>query len=93
VNKNRSQQEHASHGDVGENQQKGYREHPRGGKEVKTNEQKKDKPDQAKVILKPLLEGTHGSQLAYFEVARFAGEENLSDQSRKAIRRNAFSAP
>jgi len=30
---------------VGENQQKGYREHPRGGKEVKTNEQKKDKPD------------------------------------------------
>jgi len=58
-----------------------------GGKEIATNEQQKNKPDQPKVILKPLLKGIHGSSLAHFEVVGLIAEGNLPGLSRRAIHR------
>jgi hypothetical protein len=46
-----------------------------GGKEVETDEQQKNDPDQPKVILKPLLKGIHGSPLGHFEVVGLKGKE------------------
>jgi hypothetical protein len=58
-----------------------------GGKEIETDEQQKNKPDQPKVILKPLLKGIHESPLADFGVVGLIAEGNLPDLSRRAIHR------
>jgi hypothetical protein len=46
-----------------------------GGKEIETDEQQKNDPDQSKVILKPLLKGIHGSPLGSSEVVGLKGIE------------------
>ena len=53
-----------------------------GEKKVETNEQQKNKPDQPKVILKPLLKGIHESPLAHFGVVGLIAEGNLPDLRR-----------
>jgi hypothetical protein len=58
-----------------------------GGKEIETDEQQKNKPDQPKVILKPLLKGIHESPLAHFGLVGLTAEGNLPDLSRRAIHR------
>jgi hypothetical protein len=64
-----------------------------GGKEIETDEQQKNKPDQPKVILKPLLKGIHGSPLAHFGVVGLIAEGNLPDLSRRATHRMPFNWP
>ena len=64
-----------------------------GGKDIETDEQQKNKPDQPKVILKPLLKGIHGSSLTHFEVAGLIAEGNLPDLSRRAIHRIPINWP
>jgi hypothetical protein len=46
-----------------------------GGKEIETDEQQQNDSHQSKMILKPLLEGIHGTPLVYFEVVGFTGKE------------------
>ena len=67
-----------------------------GGNEIETDEQPKDKPDQPKVILKPLFKGIHESPLAHFGVvgltarggkfARSIEESDSSDTHQLAYR-------
>jgi hypothetical protein len=64
-----------------------------GGKEIETDKEQEPDSDQPQMILKPLLEGVHGSPLEYFGVVGLTAEENLADLSREAIHRIAFSAP
>jgi hypothetical protein len=75
VNQNRFQQKHHGHDNVGENQYKGYTKHAVGGKEIEANEQEENNSDEPGMILKPLVEGIHGSPLAYFEVVGLKGKE------------------
>jgi hypothetical protein len=58
-----------------------------GGKQIETDKQQENDSHQSKIILKPLLEGIHGSPLAYFDKVGFAGEGNLPDLSRRTIHR------
>jgi hypothetical protein len=64
-----------------------------GGNEIETDEQQKNKPDQPKVILKPLLKGIHESPLAHFGVVGLIAEGNLPDLSRRAIHRIPINWP
>jgi hypothetical protein len=64
-----------------------------GGKQIETDEQQKNNPDQPKVILKPLLKGIHGSSLAHFEVVGLIVEGNLPGLSRRAIHRIPINRP
>jgi hypothetical protein len=68
VNKNRFHQQHDAHDHVGENKERGITEYPMGGIEIETDEQQQNDSHQSKMILKPLLQGIHGSPLPYFEV-------------------------
>jgi hypothetical protein len=61
--------------------------------EIETDEQQKNKPDQPKVILKPLLKGIHGSSSAHFEVVRLIADGKLPDLSRRALQRIPINWP
>jgi hypothetical protein len=93
VNKNRTQQEHDGHNQVGKNQYGGFKEYPMGGIEIENDEQQKNDPDRPKVILKPLHKEVHGTPLAYFDKVGFTEGGNLPDLSRRVIHRTAFCAP
>jgi hypothetical protein len=58
-----------------------------GENKAETNEQQKNKPDQAKVVSKPLLKEIHGSPLAHFGVVGLIAEGKLPDLSKGAIHR------
>jgi hypothetical protein len=63
------------------------------GKEIEPDKQQETDSDQPKMILKPILEGIHGSPLAYFEVRGLTGQGNSPDLSQRGIHRVAFCAP
>jgi hypothetical protein len=46
-----------------------------GGKEIETDEQQKNKPDQPKAIMKPLVKAIHWNPLACLVVAGLKGKE------------------
>jgi hypothetical protein len=64
-----------------------------GGKEIETDEQQKNKPDQPKVTLKQLHKGIHEGPLAHFGVVGLIAEGNLPYLSRRAIHRMPINGP